>query len=107
MPFMTHDKPELVQRNVLLGFRVSNADAEYEVMVRPPFDCGARQEMVAAVVVVEMTSIDGVPGADGTTYVIDAAMELPTLFVARTEIVRESPDCKLETVQDIAKLLLG
>ncbi len=62
---------------------------------------------VAAVVVVAMTSIVGAPGADGTTYVVDVAMELPTKFVARTEIVSESPDCRLDTMQDVAKLLFA
>ncbi|CAB4642157.1 unannotated protein [freshwater metagenome] len=64
---MTHESPELVQRNALLGFCVSDAATEYEVIARPPFDCGARQLIVAAVVVTEITPMEGAPGADGTT----------------------------------------
>lgn len=58
--------------------------------------------MVAA-----MMSTVGAPGADGTTYVELVAMEFPTAFVARTEIVSESPDCRFETTHDVAKLLLA
>jgi hypothetical protein len=64
---MTHDKPELVQRNVLAGLIVSNASAEYEVIARPPCDCGDLHETVAEVVVVEMTPRVGIPGVEGTT----------------------------------------
>jgi len=103
---MTHDNPEVVHRNEFAGLAVSCALAEYAVTDRPPLDCGARHEIVADEVVVEMMSIVGEPGADGTTYVVEAAMELPTEFVARTEIVSESPDCKLDTTQEVAKLLL-
>ena len=71
------------------------------MITRPPFDCGALHETVAEVVVVEMTPRVGIPGADGTTYVVVAAKDWPTLLEARTETVSESPDRRLETVHEV------
>ena len=47
--------------------------------------------MAAEEMVVAMMSITGAPGTMGITCVVVAAIDAPTVFDARTEIVREVP----------------
>ena len=90
-PFTTHVRAVVVQRNWVNGVTESRATIAYDVIVLPPFDCGAVQVMVAEEIVVAMMSIAGAPGTVGMTYVVVAAIDAPTVFDARTEIVREVP----------------
>jgi hypothetical protein len=60
---------------------------------------------IAEVVVVEMMPRDGMPGADGTTYVVVAAEDWPTVLEARTATVSESPDRRFETEQEVVVAL--
>ena len=90
-PFTTHVRAVVVQRNWVNGVTESRATIAYDVIVLPPFDCGAVHVMVAEEMVVAMMSIAGAPGTVGMTYVVVAAIDAPTVFDARTEIVREAP----------------
>lgn len=106
-PFTTQERAVVVQRNWVNGDAVSRATTEYEVIGLPPFDCGAVHVMVAEEMVVAMMSMTGAPGTDGITYVVEAAMDAPTVFDARTEMVSDVPAVMSVIVQERDRSVCG
>jgi hypothetical protein len=104
---MTQDNEVVVQRNCLDGAVDSPAITEYEVILRPPVDCGAAQVMVADVVVVAMMPRVGAAGADGIVYVDTEAIDAPTVLLARAVMSTDTPDCNPVIVHVRAKRVAG
>ena len=106
-PFTTHVRAVVVQRNWVNGVTESRAAIAYDVIALPPFDSGAVHVTVAEEMVVAMMSIAGAPGTVGMTNVVVAAMDAPTVFDARTEIVREAPAVIPVTVHERDRRVCG